>query len=401
MATKLHVNMGEVRFDTNNEPYVNVAKGQMGCVLYGPYEEYVENNNYEVTFDILTDEEFVADGRNLCEIDIVHSGLPSGKQKIGRAVVNSNAEIHNGLMRVTVPFSIERPGKLEFRLHSLGMHPFTVRYDRKVTIAGRSDENDKHSPLYRDNIAKFRKYSQLGAKITDGSEGVTFEWLGIKCQINHGEDLIIINEVFNFNNYNFVIAGDACVIDVGMNVGLASLYFARMPTVRAVHSFEPFSRPFARACENFALNPEVRSKIRPHQIGLAGATEVLEVPVDPEETIGTSIRGRRRGTVIDKITIRDASEALEPIIKAAAEEKQVIVVKLDCEGSEFAIINSLQKSGLLDDISIFMLECHKNWSPDQSNESIVQPLVASGFAVFDFSHMDNPYGSLIYAAKRG
>ena len=400
MAEKLYVGVGEVCFSANNEPYIKVKNGQAGCVIFGPYEEYFERNNYEVTFEILIDNDFVADGRNLCEVDVVHSGFPPSKRTIARAVVNSNASVHDGLMRVTLPFSLEWPGKLEFRLHSLGMHPFGVKYARKVNIAGQSVEEGEHSQLYNKNISKFRKYSHLGAKINDETDGVIFDWVGIKCRIRHDEDLAIINEVMNFNNYKFAVAGDACVIDVGMNVGLASLYFARMPSVRAVHSFEPFSRPFERACENFALNPDLSSKIRPRRVGLAGTSEVLEVAVDPDETIGTSIRGRRGGTVIDKITIQDASEALRPIIREAKETKQAVVVKLDCEGSEFSIINSLQTSNLLEDVSIFMIECHKNWSPDKSNDSIVEPFVAKGFAVFDFSHLDNPYGSLIYAAKR-
>ena len=219
------------------------------------------------------------------------------------ANVNSNVSVYDGIMRVTLPFSIEWPGTLQFRLHSLGTHNFAVKYRRDVNIAGQTGEAVEHSQLYSVNISKFRKYSYLGAKITDGEDEISFAWLGIKCIIKNDDDLIVINEVLNFNKYKFAIAGESWVIDVGMNVGLASLYFARMPAVRAVHSFEPFSRPFARALTNFALNPELSVKIKPHQIGLSGKTEVLEVPVDLERTIGTSIRGMVTGAVVDRISI--------------------------------------------------------------------------------------------------
>ena len=317
------------------------------------------------------------------------------------ANVNSNASVYEGVMRVILPFSIERPGTLQFRLHSLGTHNFGVKYHRDVNIAGQTREAVEHSQLYRANIPKFRKYSYLGAKITDDEDGISFEWLGIKCAIKSEEDLVIINDVLNLNSNKFAIGGESCVIDIGMNAGLASLYFARMPAVRAVHSFEPFSRPFARALTNFALNPELSAKIKPHQIGLSGKTEVLEVPVDPERTIGTSIRGRASGAVVDRISIQDATEALEPIVREASRKKQSIVVKMDCEGSEFGIFDSLEKSKLLRKINIFMIKCHKNWSPDKSNETLVQPLVANGFSVFDFNHMDNAGASLIYASRSG
>jgi FkbM family methyltransferase len=402
VAEKLFIGAaGKACFDADKEPYVTAEAGKRGNVVFGPYERYYETNNYEVTFYILIGKDFIPDGRNFCQADVYHSEYPVDKRVIAGANINSNASVYEGVMRVTLPFSIEWPGTLQFRLHSLGTHNFAVKYRRDVNIAGQTGEAVEHSELYGANLSNFRRYSYLGAKITDGVDEILFEWLGIRCLIKSDEDLAIINDVLNLNNYKFAIAGEFCVIDIGMNVGLASLYFARMPAVRAVHSFEPFSRPFARALANFALNPELSAKIKPHQIGLSGKTEVLEVAVDPERTIGTSIRGRVAGAVVDRISIQDATEALEPIIREASRKKQSIVVKMDCEGSEFGIFDSLQKSGLLRRINIFMIECHKNWSPDKSNETLVKPLVANGFSVFDFNHMDNAGASLIYASRSG
>jgi FkbM family methyltransferase len=398
-AERLFIGAAGKAFDAHKEPYVKVEAGKSGNVIFGPYEQYYESNNYEVTFCILIGDDFIRDGRNFCRVDVYHSEFPPDKRVIAMANVNSNASVYEGVMRVTLPFSIEWPGTLQFRLHSLGTHNFAVKYRRDVNIAGQTGEAAEHSQLYRANISKFRKYSYLGARITDSEDEISFEWLGIKCVIKSDEDLVIINEVLNLNNNKFIIAGESCVIDIGMNVGLASLYFARMPAVRAVHSFEPFSRPFARALTNFALNPELSVKIKPHQIGLSGKTEVLEVPVDAERTIGTSIRGRVTGSVVDRISIQDASEALAPIVREASRKKQSIIVKMDCEGSEFGIFDSLEKSGLLRRINIFMIKCHKNWAPDKSNETLVKPLAANGFSVFDFNHMDNASASLIYAFR--
>jgi FkbM family methyltransferase len=386
---------GKLYFDADKEAYVKAKAGEAGNVIYGPYEQYYESNNYEVTFYILIGKDFIPDGRNFCQVDVHHSK----SRVIATANVNSDVPASEGVMRVTLPFSIQWPGTLEFRLHSLGTHNFAVKYRRDVSVVGATSAAVEHSQLYRTNISNFRKYSYLGAKITDGQDEILFAWLGIKCVIKSDEDLVVINEILNRNNYKFVIGGESCVIDVGMNVGLASLYFARMPSVRVVHSFEPFSRPFARALTNFALNPELSVKIKPYQIGLSGKTEVLEVPIDQEKTIGTSIRGRVPGTVADRISIQDATEALGPIIREASQKNQSIVVKLDCEGSEFGIFDSLEKSELLGRINIFMIECHKNWLPDKSNETLVKSLVANDFSVFDFNHMENAGASLIYASR--
>jgi FkbM family methyltransferase len=223
--------------------------------------------------------------------------------------------------------------------------------------------------------------------------------MGVRCLVNNVEDFQIISEIFLFSNYNFAMPGDLCVIDVGMNVGLASLYFARRPEVRVVYAFEPFSRPFARALENFALNPEFSSKIKPNNVGLAGTTEALEVSYLENSTIGCSIRGRGEdGKTVDKISIREASQALRPLIQDAARNKQSVVLKMDCEGSEFPIIESLQQANLLKDIDVFMIEWHQFWSADKSNKNIVEPLVASGFFVLDFSRAGSP-GGMIYAGR--
>ena len=68
----------------------------------------------------LVGEDFIPDGCNFCRVDVYHSEFPLNKRVIAMANVNSNASVQEGVMRVTLPFSIELPGTLQFRLHSLG-----------------------------------------------------------------------------------------------------------------------------------------------------------------------------------------------------------------------------------------------------------------------------------------
>ena len=325
VAEKLFIGVaGKACFDADKEPYVKTEAGKSGNVIFGPYEQYYETNNYEVTFYILVDEDFIPDGRNFCLVDVFHSEFPLEKRVIAMANVNSNASVYEGVMRVTLPFSIEWPGTLQFRLHSLGTHNFAAKYRRDVNIAGQTDKAVEHSQLYRANVSKFRKYSYLGAKITDRQDEISFEWLGIKCAIKSDEDLVIINKVLNLNSNKFAIAGGSCVIDIGMSVGLASLYFARMPAVRAVHSFEPFSRPFARALTNFALKPGTRCENQaPSDRALRKDRGSRSSGSIRRGRFGTSIRGRATGAVVDRISIQDASEALEPIMPRSKSEKAI------------------------------------------------------------------------------
>ncbi|HZZ63309.1 MAG TPA: FkbM family methyltransferase [Roseiarcus sp.] len=422
-----------------HEPYVRVEKGQFGCVIFGPYTVF-EPGEYDVTFEIAVDDHFVSDGRNFCWVDVAGD---FGNRIIREIMVNSNYVDGKSVAQVALRFVIEEPLSLEFRLYSLGTQTFSVKYEREVQLVSsfrilrliqkwrkarglaggligklytllvsssrvlrllqkwikvRVLASGPMNAFYTENFDNFQRYTYLGANVTPSRRGVVTDWMGVKLLIKHQEDFHIITEVFRLNNYNFVNRGAACVIDVGMNVGIASLYFAKMPQVSVVHSFEPFSWPFARALENFALNPELSSKIRPNRVGLAEKSEVTRVRCS-ESTIGTSIRGNN-GPDEDNISIQEASEALKPIFDEALRCGQAIVLKMDCEGSEFAILDSLHRSKLLLDVKILMMEWHKWWSPpEKTNQNIVEILSRNGFVVFDFAHLDDPHASMIYAVR--
>lgn len=395
MAEKLHIRIGELYF-RGEEPYVKVDEGQTGCVLYGPYENFPPNK-YQVQFDVLTDEKFIRDGRNFCSVDVTQN---FGKIILNKAEVNSMSASQDGLIRIVLPFEIDASAKLEFRFNSLGTHAFSVRYNRIATVADSTVDGLVNNPFYEKNLSQLLRYTYIGAKLTPRDDGVVLEWMGAKFIVKNVEDFQLIHEIFISGAYNFALSGEVCAIDVGMNVGLASLYFARRPEVRIVHAFEPFSRPFARALENFALNPELGSKIKPNNVGLAGASEALEVTSREDATIGSSIRGRgSSGTALETIRIQEASGALRPLIQEAVRNKQAVVFKMDCEGSEFAVIEALNRAYLLRSIDIFMIESHQWWSADKSNTTIVDSLLANGFFVFDFFNLNRPEASMIYAAR--
>ncbi|MBV9289421.1 MAG: FkbM family methyltransferase [Hyphomicrobiales bacterium] len=426
---------GRLDYSENQAPYVRVEKGQFGCVIFGPYEVF-EPGEYDVTFEIVVDDRFVSDGRNFCWVDVASD---FGNRIMRDTMVNADYIAGKGMAQVVLRFIIEEPLPLEFRLHSLGTQAFSAKYERKVQLVAsfrilrliqkrlkasiikdapidkflvesfrvfRSIRNRLtarfagETPInkfYRDNFTLIQRYTYLGANITMSKEGVIIDWMGTKLLATNREDLAIMQEVFRCNNYNFVNREPSCVIDIGMNVGMASLYFAKMPQVIIVHSFEPFSRPFARALENLALNPDLSAKIRPNRLGLADKNEVATVRCS-ENTIGTSIRGNN-GPEEDTITIQEAAETLKPIFDQALRARQAIVLKMDCEGSEFAILDSLQKSNLLNKVKILMMEWHKWWSPEKTDRNIVDALSRAEFVVFDFVHLDDPHASMIYAVR--
>jgi FkbM family methyltransferase len=184
---------------------------------------------------------------------------------------------------------------------------------------------------------------------------IVLEYDGIKVIMDNSQEFCAINEVIIQKTYELGLGNDDyCVIDIGANIGDSVLYFSSLKEVNAVYAYEPFKNSFDKALKNFALNPDLSSKIRSFNVGISNENTELYVNT-PKETFGVSINHVQKGD--DKIIIKEASELLAPIINAHF-GKQKILLKLDCEGSEYDIVESLDKSGLLAKIDVIIGEWH-------------------------------------------
>lgn len=184
---------------------------------------------------------------------------------------------------------------------------------------------------------------------------IVLEYYGIKMIMDNGQEFCAINEAIIGKNYELGLGNDNyCVIDIGANVGDTALYFASLKEVNTVYAYEPFRSSFDKALKNAELNPSLSNKIQLFNIGISDENAELLVNT-PEDTFGVSINDVQKGQ--DKIIIKEASELLGPIINTHL-GKQKILLKLDCEGSEYDIIENLDKSGLLSKIDVIIGEWH-------------------------------------------
>ena len=103
-----------------------------------------------------------------------------------------------------------------------------------------------------------------------GADGLAVEVSGIRMEVSIPEQIFIIDEVFSEKVYGLVSNGPAQVIDIGVNIGTATLYFANHPWVNKVIGFEPIEPTYRKAKHNIALNPLIASKISLFNFGLAG-----------------------------------------------------------------------------------------------------------------------------------
>ena len=179
-----------------------------------------------------------------------------------------------------------------------------------------------------------------------------------------GGGILIVEEIFKNDEYHFDIGHPSVVIDIGMNIGLASLYFATRDDVVNVYGFEPFKPTFEKAMFNFEINEKYAGKIHPHNYGLGDTDKELTLEyysktpgrmstVKPVDEIW---RSARSATSKETIQIKNASEVLSAIIDNHRDQK--IVVKCDTEGAEKEIFESLDSKEILKKIDMVMLEYH-------------------------------------------
>ncbi len=210
------------------------------------------------------------------------------------------------------------------------------------------------------------------------------------------EESFIINEVFVDRCYDFLSPDGTIVIDIGMNVGYASMFFADKEEVAAVYAFEPFPETYRCALKNFSLNPELAPKIMAHGYGL-GRENTTRTAYFCSDYKGNCRTEEINECLSDEtfveqtISLKSASQALQPILQK--HEDRNIVCKIDCEGAEYDIMEDLSQSGDLRYIDFIMMEFHDN--RPKGDQILAAFLQEAGFNVKSFAPDEN----LIYAFR--
>ncbi len=200
----------------------------------------------------------------------------------------------------------------------------------------------------------------------------------IRVIIRSKEDFELFYEIYILKPYSFSTNIKCNVIDVGMNIGYASLFFSSLPNVNKVYSFELVEETFQRAENNFRLNNELSKKIIAHSFGLSIEDKELTIPYAHPGSVGASIINNLTLENDDRSSIVKVKDIIQVFTKLLETDQMPLIVKFDCEGSEYELIDAIESAGLFKHIHIIMIEWH-----NKGAESIVKCLSKNGFVVFD------------------
>ena len=150
-----------------------------------------------------------------------------------------------------------------------------------------------------------------------------------------------------------------------MNVGLASLFFAQLPFVEKVFAYEPFPGTYNEALQNISLNQSESAKIVAYNWGISNF--VGEVKVANTES-GSAVANIHNGATASPSTqnettllIKKITSIMDDALPPSSNSK--LILKIDCEGEEYVIMDLLVETGYLSKASLIILEWHEK-GPD-------------------------------------
>ncbi len=145
-------------------------------------------------------------------------------------------------------------------------------------------------------------------------------------------DLSTVNEIFCRRDYE-ASSTLRVAVDVGANIGIASLYFLTRNDSARVYAFEP----------NPANIPQLRENLRGYEDRLSLEQVALHVrdgaaafSVEPTGRYGRIADSAGSSTIA--VTCREINDALREVI---AREGEIDMLKIDTEGTELELVETL------------------------------------------------------------
>jgi FkbM family methyltransferase len=249
----------------------------------------------------------------------------------------------------------------------------------------------------------FEGYSKYCWKFIDAGLLFVFEGKNMFVKINELtikietlEELFIINEVFLENMYRVESKAEYVVLDIGMNVGITSLYFSQFDNIKKIYAFEPLKPTFTCANANLILNKKYSPKVQAFNFGLSNKAQNIEVSFDPINKGNVGIKNAGITALSQKnvelIELREASKVLRQISEENPSTR--FLVKLDCEGSEYDIFENLFSASMLPLFKIFIIEWHNMVGYKERLHNLINAFKECNFQVLTVGSLYNGTGMI-------
>ena len=171
---------------------------------------------------------------------------------------------------------------------------------------------------------------------------------GLKIYLSdHPHDIITIFVVFVRKDYGKITSG-GCVVDIGANIGVFSLYAAHYGKSGRVLAYEPNSESYGYLLNNIKAN-HLEQIIVPHHLAVTGAGQ---------RTVKFPKKSSMYNAIIEGESNMDFEEVKTTSLPAMFSGiGKIDLLKLDCEGAEYDILMKSNRN-VFDRVSAIRMEYH-------------------------------------------
>lgn len=181
---------------------------------------------------------------------------------------------------------------------------------------------------------------------------------------NYGPfDCLFINykQIFYDKIYDFPKLDEVrTVIDVGANVGLFSNYMSYKKEVRVIHAVEPTQKAFSELQNQFYYY----NSVIPYKLAIHYSNGKLNMNVNTHSSIFSTFLGNQNsGDSVEEVEVKTLPEFMNSVRLPTVD-----LIKIDVEGLEYEILNSMSDQEVLRG-SNWIIEYHAN---DDGKAEILQ-----------------------------
>ena len=215
-------------------------------------------------------------------------------------------------------------------------------------------------------------------EIVRGDERYSFE-----CFNNYLSKLVCGN-ILNGETYRPVpfIADVRSIVDIGANVGAASVYFALAYPLAEVHAFEPDPASF----DILTKNSKNFRQIHPSNFGLFDADCTKILYQGDEDNVTASVRSSALNTPVGReVILRNARTVLSSVMRPD-------IIKIDTEGCEVPILYNARD--LILQARLIYLEYHS-----EMDRKTIDCLLGETHALFQGTIYNPHRGELCYVRR--
>ena len=209
--------------------------------------------------------------------------------------------------------------------------------------------------------------------------------LKIKIRTN-STDLMALTNVWMTNEYdieNFQIAENDTIIDIGAHIGLFSLLVSQFCKTGKIFSFEPINDNFNLLVSNLKLNQT--ENIHPFNLAVSKNTSSVNLFLNSDQSAHSIFSSDSESVTIQSISLQRILD--ENKISSCK------LLKLDCEGAEYEIIDSLPIE-YFNKIENIVIEYHLADSKPELGKNLITKIQDAGFKIKTREH-HNDMGFLI------